>query len=231
MNNLKGKYKYIFIDADDTLWENESYFRDAEVKFAELLAEYTTPKGVQELLWAKQEENIPLFGYGSKTYMIGMVDAALELCGGSTPAHIYKGIKKIIIDLAFHDLDIVDGVEDTLKVLSKDYILIVATKGDLVEQLNKFRVSGLAKYFHHIEVMEHKNEQNYLELISKHDLNPEELLMIGNSVKSDIAPVVNIGGRAIYIQHETSWDHEYMELPESDRIVEVEKIEDVLNFL
>ncbi len=231
MNNLKGKYKYIFIDADDTLWDNEQYFRDAEVKFAKLLAEYTTSEGVQELLWAKQEENIPLFGYGSKTYMIGMFDAALELCGGEIPSHIYKGIKKIIIDLAYHKLTIIDGVEETLKALSKDYILVLATKGDLVEQSNKFRVSGLAKYFHHIEVMEHKNEQNYLELVAKHDIMPEELLMIGNSVRSDIAPVINIGGRAIYIQHEITWDHEYMELPESDRIIEVDKFENILKYL
>ncbi len=231
MNNLKGKYKYIFIDADDTLWDNEQYFRDAEVKFAELLSDYVEPEGVKELLWQKQEDNIPLFGYGSKTYMIGMVDAAIELCNGNMPSHIYYGIKKIIIDLAFHKLPIIEGVEETLKVLSKDYILVVATKGDLVEQTNKFRVSGLAKYFHHIEVMEHKNEQNYLELIAKHDLAPEELLMIGNSVRSDIAPVVNIGGRAIYIEHEITWDHEYMELPKSDRIIEVKELKEVLKFL
>ncbi len=231
MSNLKGKYKYIFFDADDTLWENESFFRDAEVEFADLLSEYTGPEGVRALLWAKQEENIPLFGYGSKTYMIGMVDAALELCGDSIPSHIYKGIKKIITELAFHELEIVDGVERTLEVLSKDYTLILATKGDLVEQNNKYRTSGLQKYFHHIEVMEHKNEKNYLELVAKNNITPEELLMIGNSVRSDIAPVVNIGGRAIYIQHETTWDHEYMELPNSDRIIEVEKIEEVLKYL
>lgn len=229
--DLKGKYRYIFIDADDTLWENERFFRNAEVKFAELLADYTTPEGVQDLLWRKQEDNIPLFGYGSKTYMIGMADAAVELCGGNLPEHIYYGIKKIITDLAYHQLEIIEGVEDTLKALQGHYDLIVATKGDLPEQMGKFRTSGLAKYFHHCEVMENKDEKNYLELAAKHDIAPEELLMIGNSVKSDIAPVVSIGGTAIHTPHDIVWVHEMMDMPESDRIIEVDSFKDILRHL
>ena len=108
--DLRGKFKYIFFDADDTLWENERYFREAEDKFIELLADYTTPEGVQHMLWQKQEENIPLFGYGSKTYLIGMTDAALDLCGGRMPENIYYGIKNIITELAFHELEMIDGV-------------------------------------------------------------------------------------------------------------------------
>lgn len=229
--DLKGKYRYIFIDADDTLWENERFFRNAEVKFAELLADYTTPEGVQDLLWRKQEDNIPLFGYGSKTYMIGMADAAVELCGGNLPEHIYYGIKKIITDLAYHQLEIIEGVEDTLTALQGHYDLIVATKGDLPEQMGKFRTSGLAKYFHHCEVMENKDEKNYLELAAKHDIAPEELLMIGNSVKSDIAPVVSIGGTAIHTPHDIVWVHEMMDMPESDRIIEVDSFKDILRHL
>lgn len=226
--DLKGKFKYIFFDADDTLWENERYFRAAEDKFAALLSDYTSPEGVQQMLWQKQEDNIPLFGYGSKTYMLGMTDAALELCGGSLPENIYYGIKNIITDLAFHNLEIIEGVEQTLQALQGHYTLIVATKGDLTEQMGKFRSSGLAKYFHHCEVMENKDEKNYLELIAKHDIRPEELLMIGNSVKSDIAPVVAVGGRAIHIPHEIVWVHEMMDMPASDRIIEVSEIRDIL---
>ena len=229
--NLKGKFTHIFFDADDTLWENEQFFRDAEVQFAELLKDYTSPEGVQEMLWRKQEDNIPLFGYGSKTYMIGMTDAAVELCGGHLPDKIYYGVKKIITDLAFHEFEIIDGVEDTLKALQGHYTLIVATKGDLTEQLNKYRLSGLDKYFHHCEVMENKDERNYLELAAKLDLAPEQILMVGNSVKSDIAPVVNIGGTAIHTPHDVVWVHEMMEMPESDRIIEVQSIQDVISLL
>ena len=229
--NLKGKFTHIFFDADDTLWENEQFFRDTEAQFIELLKDYTSPEGVQELLWRKQEDNIPLFGYGSKTYMIGMTDAAVELCGGVLPEHIYYGIKKIITDLAFHEFEIIDGVEDTLKALQGHYTMIVATKGDLTEQLNKYRISGLDKYFHHCEVMENKDEKNYLELAEKLDLKPEQILMIGNSVKSDIAPVINIGGTAIHTPHDVVWVHEMMDMPESDRIIEVQSIREVVPLL
>lgn len=229
--DLKGKFRYIFFDADDTLWENEQYFRAAEAKFIELLADYTTPEGVQDMLWRKQEDNIPLFGYGSKTYMIGMTDAALELCGGILPEHIYYGIKKIITDLAFHELEIIEGVKETLEALQGRYELIVATKGDLPEQMGKFRSSGLSHYFHHCEVMENKDEKNWLEVAAKHNLRPEEILMIGNSVKSDIAPVVSLGGWAIHTPHEVVWVHEMMDMPENDRIIEVKNIREILSYL
>lgn len=228
---MKNRFKTIFFDADDTLWENERYFRDAEARFAELLSDYTSPDGVQQMLWQKQEDNIPLFGYGSKTYMIGMTDAALELCGGHLPNHIYYGVKKIITDLAFHELEILEGVQETLEALTGKYELIVATKGDVTEQMAKYRKSGLDRYFHHCEVMENKDEKNYLELAAKHDLAPEQLLMIGNSVKSDIAPVVNIGGTAINTPHEIVWVHEMMDMPESERIIEVNGIRDILDHL
>lgn len=229
--DLRGKFTHIFFDADDTLWENEQFFRDAEAKFAEFLSDYTGPEGVQQMLWRKQEDNIPLFGYGSKTYMIGMTDAAMELCGGTLPEKIYLGIKEIIKELAFHEFQLIDGVEETLQALQGKYTLVVATKGDLTEQLYKYRQSGLEKYFHHCEVMENKDEKNYLELAAKHNLAPEQILMIGNSVKSDIAPVVNIGGIAINTPHEVVWVHEMMDMPESDRIIVIKNIREVLDYL
>ncbi len=231
MRTLKGKFDTVFFDADDTLWENEQFFRNAEAQFAELLADYTTPEGVQEMLWQKQEDNIPLFGYGSKTYMIGMTDAAVELCGGHLPDDIYYGVKKIITDLAYHEFEIIEGVEETLQALQGHYRLVVATKGDLPEQMNKYRLSGLDRYFHHCEVMENKDEKNYLELAAKHDLLPEQILMVGNSVKSDIAPVINIGGMAVHTPHDVVWVHEMMDMPQSDRIIEVSNIKEILQYL
>ena len=229
--SLKNRFTHIFFDADDTLWENEQFFRDAEAQFAELLSDYTSPEGVQAMLWRKQEENIPLFGYGSKTYLIGMTDAAMELCGGELPENIYLGIQKIITELAFHEFQLIEGVEETLQALQGHYTLVVATKGDLTEQLYKYRLSGLAKYFHHCEVMENKDEKNYLELAAKNNLQPEQILMIGNSVKSDIAPVVNIGGMAFHTPHEVIWVHEIMDMPQSDRIIELNNIREVLDYL
>ena len=122
-------------------------------------------------------------------------------------------------------------MEETLNALKDHYKLIVATKGDLTEQMNKFRVSGLADYFHHCEVMENKDEKNYLELAAKNDMEPHQILMVGNSVKSDIAPVINIGGMAFHTPHEVVWVHEMMDMPESDRIIEVNNITEILQYL
>jgi len=109
--------------------------------------------------------------------------------------------------------------------------MIVATKGDLTEQLGKYRQSGLDKYFHHCEVMENKDVKNYLELAARNDLEPHQILMVGNSVKSDIAPVVEIGGTAFHTPHEVIWVHEMMEMPQSDRIIEVGSIQDIVGYL
>lgn len=231
MADLRNRFTHIFFDADDTLWENESFFREAEAKFAQLLSDWSAPEGLQQLLWQKQEENIPAFGYGSKTYLIGMTDAAMELCGGNLPREIYTGIKKIIHDLTYHEFRIIEGVEETLKALCGRFELVVATKGDVTEQMAKYRKSGLSQYFHHIEVMENKNEENYLELASKHNLKTGQMLMVGNSVKSDIAPVINIGGYAINTPHEIIWTHEMMDMPESDRIAIVKRIDDIPKLL
>lgn len=217
--------RWIYFDADDTLWENEAYFRKAEADFTHLLRLDADADEVQKLLWDKQEENIPFFGYGSKTYMLGMTDAAIELCGGVLRDEIYHGIRDIITRLAYHEFKVFDGVEMALTALSSQgFGLAVATKGDLTEQMAKYRRSGLSKYFHHIEVLENKDEKNYLELCGKYDIQPEDFIMVGNSVKSDIAPVAAIGGFAFYIPHEIVWVHEIADMPDSERIMEIDSI-------
>lgn len=231
MESLKGKFKYIFFDADDTLWENESYFREAEKKFSELLSRFASRLEAVDLLTQKQEENIPIFGYGSKTFLIGMMDAASEICGESMNDRIYREIKKIILELLHHEFHLIDGVEETLKALYGHYRLAVATKGELCEQLYKYERSGLDKYFHHVEVMLNKDPKGYETMARKLDIKPNEILMIGNSVKSDIHPVICLGGTAIHVPHEVTWAHEMMEMPESESIIEVEKIKDILKFL
>ena len=228
---MRTQFKYVFFDADDTLWENESYFREAEHKFALLLSAYAPEKDIVDMLMQKQEDNIPIYGYGSKTYLIGMLDAATELCGEDFDSRIYRKTKQIIHDLAYHEFHLKEGIEEVLRALGKKYRLAVATKGDLPEQMNKYRESGLKKYFHHIEVMEKKSEEDYLEMAAKLDLRPEEILMVGNSVKSDIAPVINIGGTAIHVPHEVTWAHEMMDIPDSDRVIEVKNIKEILKIL
>lgn len=224
--------RLIFFDADDTLWENEEHFRNAERQFAALFNKADESEAVKRMLWRRQEENIPVFGYGSKTYLTGMVETAFDLCGGVLDREHYNGIKDIILNLAGHKLEINDGVEETLaRISSMGWQMAVATKGDITEQMNKCRKSGLGRYFHHFEVLENKDEKNYMELCRKNDIAPEELVMVGNSVKSDITPVVEIGGRAILVPHEVTWDHEFAQMPVSDRAFEVRKITEIPEIL
>ena len=223
--------RLVFFDADDTLWENERFFRKAEDRFVELLSGFAPDDEIRCSLAEAQEENIPVFGYGSKTYLIGMADCAVKICGEKFNSTIYKGINGIIRSLAAHRLDIIDGVEETLETLGRDYRLVIATKGDLKEQTDKFRKSGLTRFFHHIEVLENKDEENYSAMAARNCISPEELIMIGNSVKSDIVPVINLGGTAIHIPHEIVWEHEKMEMPLSEKVFEAGNIKELPEIL
>jgi len=228
---LSGNFRYIFFDADDTLWHNEEYFREAEIKFARRLSDFAPQEDAIALLTRKQEENIPVFGYGSKTFMIGMLDAAAEICGKGFDASVYSDIKKIITDLAFHEFHLFEGVEEALGQLSQKYTLAIATKGDLIEQRTKYIESGLGRFFHHIEVLPNKSEEDYREMARKLDIAPEEIFMVGNAIKSDIAPVIAVGGTAVHIPCRVTWAHEIMEMPKSDRIFELKSIKDLPELL
>lgn len=236
------KNRFIFIDADDTLWENEKFFGWARNKFIEALrkeisllnpnSKFLDSEAIDKVLSKHQEDNIPLFGYGSKTLFIGMIDTATELCNGKLSQENYQNIKSIIKDLAYHEVNLFDGVKDALEELyNSGYKIVLATKGDCTEQNYKFRLSGLEKYFYAAEIMENKEVLNYKELCFKYKLDRSELIMVGNSMKSDIIPALEVGGRAIFIPYEIVWEHEMAEKPDSDRLYELESIKELPNFI
>ena len=200
--------KVVGFDADDTLWVNEPYFKDLEIEFCELLSGYMRKEKISEELFKTEIQNLELYGYGVKAFMLSLIETALRISNHNAPVHI---IDKII-DLGKKQLEkpviLLDGVENVLKELSPDYKLIVATKGDLLDQERKLQKSGLEKYFHHIEIMSNKKEADYEKLLNHLEIKPEEFIMIGNSVKSDIIPVVNIGGQGIHVPFHTTWQHE-----------------------
>ena len=222
---------HIFLDADDTLWENDIYFRKAEAEFVDYMSRFTTPERASKLLAYRQEENIPIFGYGSKTYFFGMMDAARDICPDVLDERMYADIKQIIVRLTTHPFDFLPGAETTVRELSKHYKVIIATKGELAEQLRKFHQSGLEDCVHAIEVMERKSAGDYLNLAEKVGVKPENMLMVGNAVRSDIAPVIEIGGWAVHIPYKITWEHEMMDLPVSDRIFQRRNISDLLGLL
>ena len=207
--------KVIAFDADDTLWVNETYFRDAEKEFSKILSKYETINKIDQELFKIEIKNLELYGYGIKGFMLSMIECALKLSNYSIPQY---EIDKILIlgkQMLNKPIELLDGVEDVLEKLHKKYKLIVATKGDLLDQERKLEKSGLLKYFHHIEVMSEKKEKDYRKLIKHLDINSNELLMVGNSLKSDVLPLLKIGASAIHVPFHITWSHEEVSLEET----------------
>lgn len=200
--------KVIGFDADDTLWVNETYFREAEMEFAKLLSEFETANKIDQELFKKEIGNLPLYGYGVKAFTLSMVESALELSNYTISNKTIEKILDIGKNMLNAPVELLDGVEEVLEKLSKKYRLILATKGDLLDQERKLEKSGLTSYFHHIEVLSDKQELNYSKLLNHLDINPSEFLMIGNSLKSDVLPLVNIKANAIHVPFHTTWAHE-----------------------
>ena len=205
---MNKNIKVIAFDADDTLWINETYFRDAEHQFAKLLTAFETENKIEQELFKTEIRNLDLYGYGVKGFMLSMVECALEISNNNLNPRLLNDILNIGKDMLEKPIELLDGVEDVLKLLHGKYKLIVATKGDLLDQERKLEKSGLLQYFHHIEVMSEKKESDYKKLLSHLDIEATELLMIGNSLKSDILPLVNIGSSAIHVPFHTTWAHE-----------------------
>lgn len=208
--------KVIGFDADDTLWVNETYFRDAELAFAKLMAPYETANKIDQELFKRQIENLPLYGYGIKGFILSMIEIAMELSNNSISNNTIAAILAIGKDMLNKPVDLLDGVEEVLQALSLNYRLIVVTKGDLLDQERKLEKSGLLGYFHHIEVVSDKQDANYSKLLNHLDVKPSEFLMIGNSLKSDVLPLISIKARAIHVPFHTTWIHEQVETNKHD---------------
>jgi putative hydrolase of the HAD superfamily len=200
--------KVIAFDADDTLWHNEPYFDEAQAKFCELFAGYASNQEILQLILNHQVKNLPLYGFGIKAFVLSMIESALELTNGQISGNGIEKILKIGKDLLEKPVELLPNVEDVLKQLHGNFKLVVATKGDLKDQHRKLHDSGIGHYFHHIEVMSDKKEIDYQKMLGRLDIQPENFIMIGNSLKSDVLPVLNIGGYAVHIPYHTTWEYE-----------------------
>lgn len=208
--------KVIGFDADDTLWVNETYFREAEMAFCSLMADYETPNKTDQELFKMEMKNLSLYGYGVKAFALSMVEMALEISNYDVSQKTIHDILKIAQNMLEKPVELLDGVEEVLKELSRKYRLILATKGDLLDQERKLEKSGLTDYFHHIEVMSDKQEANYSKLLNHLDISPSEFLMVGNSLKSDILPLVHLKAHAIHVPFHTTWAHEQVSESDTD---------------
>ena len=203
--------KVIAFDADDTLFVNETYFEETEKKFCLLMSDYLSSQSLSQELLKTQVANLPLYGYGIKGFILSMIETAIHVSDGTiSPKGIHK-ITELGKELIQKPIELLDGVEETLAALNGKYKLVVATKGDLKDQQRKLHDSGLGHYFHHIDVMADKQEINYEKLLQRLEIEPSEFFMIGNSLKSDVLPVLNIGGYAVHVPFHTTWAHEKIE--------------------
>lgn len=224
--------KVVGFDADDTLWVNETYFREAEDRFATLLESYETKNQIDQELFKTEIKNLELYGYGIKGFMLSMIESALEISNNSVSQATIGAILNLGKDMISHPVEVLDGVEEVLRQLSDKYRLIVLTKGDLLDQERKLERSGLTKYFHHVEVLSDKKEENYMNLLNHLEIEVSEFLMIGNSLKSDVLPLLNIGAKAIHIPFHTTWLHEEIRPEErTNNHHTLGKISDLLNYL
>ena len=224
--------KVIAFDADDTLWVNEPYFREIEDKFCALLEDYLPHHSVSQELFKTEMQNLALYGYGVKGFMLSMVETALRVSDNKVNIATIEKAIQYGQELLQKPVELLDGIEEVLQQLKNHYRLVVATKGDLLDQERKLKKSGLEHYFHHIEIMSDKQEKDYSKLIKHLDIKPEEFLMIGNSLKSDIIPVLAIGGHGVHVPYHTTWAHEHVEQAiEHECFRQVNSIRETIPFL
>ena len=203
--------KVIAFDADDTLWVNEPYFYETERHFCQLLEDYLPHHTVSRELLKVEIQNLSLYGYGIKSFMLSMIETALKVSNKTITLDAIEKIIELGRELLEKPIELIEGVEEVLIQLKKKHRLVVATKGDLLDQERKLKNSGVEHYFHHIEIMSDKQEKDYRKLIRHLDIKPEEFLMVGNSLKSDVLPVLAIGGKGYHIPYHTTWAHEQVE--------------------
>jgi putative hydrolase of the HAD superfamily len=225
--------KVVAFDADDTLWVNENYFREAEGEFVKLMSIYGPEEDTMKILFEIEMQNLGIYGFGIKGFMLAMTEAAGRISKGKVTSTEIDKILDLGKAMLNKPVELLDKVEDILKKVQQKYKVILATKGDLLDQQRKLEKSGLEKYFHHIEVMSDKKVKDYQKLIKHLDIRPEEFLMVGNSLKSDILPVIEIGGNAIYVPYEITWLHEQAapEDQHNGKYVEVAKLHEVLEHI
>ena len=187
---------------------------------------------ISKELYAIEMKNLPLYGYGIKAFMLSMIETVLHVTNHTANPEILHKAIQYGQEMLNKPIELLDGVEDTLRALKGKYRLVVATKGDLLDQERKLKKSQLEHYFHHIEIMSDKQESDYLKLIRHLDCRPDEFLMIGNSLKSDVLPVLAIGGYAAHVPYHTTWAHERIEhAVEHPRFYEMSNIADITSYL
>lgn len=225
--------KVVAFDADDTLWENQAYFDEAQIKFSKAVSGYCNPESAQNELYHTEIRNLDTLGYGVMAFTMSMIETALRLSGDTIPASRIHEIYNIGRELLRNPATPYPEVEDTLETIAatKPYKLIVITKGNTTDQENKLKRSGLTRFFSHIEIVPDKTEEAYCKIIDVLGIKADEFLMAGNSFKSDIAPVLKIGGYGVHIPASSTWQHEVIEEFDHPKLFRINCFRELLDIL
>ena len=213
---IPQRFDFIAFDADDTLWHNENHFSFTQDRLIELLTPYHDPQWIKERLYKVEMRNMEYFGYGVKAFGLSMIETAVELTEGRITGAEIKLIIDYCKEMLDHPIDLLPNVGDVIHDLHHQYRLMLITKGDLLDQENKIARSGLADFFTHVDIVSNKTAAVYGDLFARYKIDPGRVLMIGNSVKSDVLPVIEIGGRAVHIPYHTTWEHEHIDMSHID---------------
>jgi putative hydrolase of the HAD superfamily len=218
----------VALDGDDTLWHSETLYEVTSREFAALLAPWLGGRDADAELLATERRNLRLFGYGVKGFMLSMIETAIEISDGRVTAREIQQVLDWGKGMLAHPVELLDGVRETVEELADRYRLLLVTKGDLFHQETKLAESGLAERFWRVEIVGEKDEATYARILAQHGIPPEELVMVGNSVRSDVLPVLALGGRAIHVPHRLTWALEAAEPPAGhDRYLTIERFADL----
>ena len=225
--------KAVVFDADDTLWSNEPLFRAAEQECFDVLAGYGTPEWLNAELYKTELANMAELGYGAKAFILSMLETAVRVSGGKVDSGRLMKIEQAGRRILRNPATPLDGVEETLARMRQSgrYRMAILTKGELLDQNNKIDRSGLRKYFDFVDIVIEKTPEVYGELCGRLGVAPQEMLMVGNSFKSDIDPVLKIGGKGVYIPSEMTWQHEKIEEYEHEGLVRAGKFCELVGIL
>lgn len=223
----------IAFDGDDTLWHNMPVFRLTEEWFQELLAPYGSDRVPIDLLTEREMHNLGIFGYGIKGFTLSMIETAIEVTAGKVTADDIQAIIDSGKRMLNHPVEVLDGVRAALQSLQPRFRLMVITKGDLFDQQSKIARSGLGELFWRTEIVSEKDPAAYERILAAHDIGPHEFMMVGNSLKSDILPVLEVGAYAVHIPYHITWVHEQVErdVEPNERLRQLERISDLPHLL
>jgi putative hydrolase of the HAD superfamily len=205
--------KTIAFDADDTLWHNERFFKLTQKRFAAILADFADPIDLDARLLAAERRNIGHYGYGIKGFMLSMIETAIDVTNGKVQGHVIKEILTAGNDMLGHPIELLPHAQQAVEAMSATHKVLLITKGDLLDQERKLAQSGLGEMFDGVEIVSEKNPETYRKLFENHGTLPAETLMVGNSMKSDVLPVLDVGGWGVHVPHDLAWALEHADEP------------------